>query len=338
MSIKTLGVDLGKFGCHVIGQDQHGKVVEKRKMSMAKFAEYLANLPPCAVFFEACGGAHYWCRKAKSLGHRSEMIPANFVKPFVKSNKNDFNDAEAICEAAQRPTMRFANIRSEDQQAFGCLLKLREQIVDERTATSNQAHAFLLEFGIQQKKGRGFIGAVAQLIADEDNKLPQALRCTLSRLVERYKVIDKEVSEVEREIANFNRQSDNCKRMQSIPGVGLITSSFIEAWAGSCTQFKSARDFAAWAGLVPKQHSTGGKSNLLGISKRGNQTLRKYLIHGARSVIQWKLEENHAWSPWIKKLLCSKKKTVAVVAMANKLARIIWAVLTKEQNYAAQAA
>jgi len=338
MSIKTLGVDLGKFGCHVIGQDQHGKVVEKRKMSLAKFAEYLANLPPCAVFFEACGGAHYWCRKAKSLGHRSEMIPANFVKPFVKSNKNDFNDAEAICEAAQRPTMRFANIRSEEQQAFGCLLKLREQIVDERTATSNQAHAFLLEFGIQQKKGRGFIGAVAQLITDEDNKLPQALRCTLSRLVERYKVIDKEVSEVDREIANFNRQSDNCKRMQSIPGVGLITSSFIEAWAGSCTQFKSARDFAAWAGLVPKQHSTGGKSNLQGISKRGNNTLRKYLIHGARSVIQWKLEENHAWSPWIKKLLCSKKKTVAVVAMANKLARIIWAVLTKEQNYAAQAA
>lgn len=143
---------------------------------------------------------------------------------------------------------------------------------------------------------------------------------------------------MEREIAAINSQNDNCRRLQSIPGVGLITSSFIEAWAGSGNQFKCARDFAAWAGLVPKQHSTGGKNNLLGISKRGNQTLRKYLIHGARSVIQWKLEENHAWSPWIKKLLCSKKKTVAVVAMANKLARIIWAVLTKEQNYAAVAA
>lgn len=157
MLIKTLGVDLGKFSCHVVGQDQQGKVVEKRKLPISKFAEYLANLPPCAVFFEACGGAHYWCRKARSFGHRSEMIPANFVKPFVKSNKNDFNDAEAICEAAQRPTMRFAHLRSAEQQSFGCLLKLREQLVEERTAVSNQAHAFLLEFGIQQKKSRGFI-------------------------------------------------------------------------------------------------------------------------------------------------------------------------------------
>ena len=338
MLIKTLGVDLGKFSCHVVGQDQQGKVVEKRKIPISKFAEYLANLPPCAVFFEACGGAHYWCRKARSLGHRSEMIPANFVKPFVKSNKNDFNDAEAICEAAQRPTMRFAHLRSAEQQSFGCLLKLREQLVEERTAVSNQAHAFLLEFGIQQKKSRGFISAVAALTEDAEVNLPHALRFALFRLVERYKTVDKEISELEREIAAINNQNDNCRRLQSIPGVGLITSSFIEAWAGSGSQFKCARDFAAWAGLVPKQHSTGGKSNLLGISKRGNQTLRKYLIHGARSVIQWKLEENHAWSPWIKKLLCSKKKTVAVVAMANKLARIIWAVLTKEQNYAAQAA
>lgn len=338
MLIKTLGVDLGKFSCHVVGQDQQGKVVEKRKILISKFAEYLVNLPPCAVFFEACGGAHYWCRKARSLGHRSEMIPANFVKPFVKSNKNDFNDAEAICEAAQRPTMRFAHLRSAEQQSFGCLLKLREQLVEERTAVSNQAHAFLLEFGIQQKKSRGFISAVAALTEDAEVNLPHALRFALFRLVERYKTVDKEISELEREIAAINNQNDNCRRLQSIPGVGLITSSFIEAWAGSGSQFKCARDFAAWAGLVPKQHSTGGKSNLLGISKRGNQTLRKYLIHGARSVIQWKLEENHAWSPWIKKLLCSKKKTVAVVAMANKLARIIWAVLTKEQNYAAQAA
>jgi transposase len=338
MLIKTLGVDLGKFSCHVVGQDQQGKVVEKRKIPIGKFAEYLANLPPCAVFFEACGGAHHWCRKARSLGHRSEMIPANFVKPFIKSNKNDFNDAEAICEAAQRPTMRFAHLRSAEQQAFGCLLKLREQLVEERTAVSNQAHAFLLEFGIQQKKSRGFISAVADITEDAEINLPHALRFALFRLVERYKTVDKEINELERKIAAINSQNDNCRRLQSIPGVGLITSSFIEAWAGSCTQFKSARDFAAWAGLVPKQHSTGGKSNLLGISKRGNQTLRKYLIHGARSVIQWKLEENHAWSPWIKKLLCSKKKTVAVVAMANKLARIIWAVLTKEQNYAAQVA
>ena len=322
MSIKTLGVDLGKLSCHIIGQDQHGKVVEKRKILLGKFAEYLANLPPCAVFFEACGGAHHWCRKARGLGHRADMIPANFVKPFVKSNKNDFNDAEAICEAALRPTMRFAHVRSEEQQAFGCLLKLREQLVEERTAVSNQAHAFLLEFGIQQKKGRAFICTVADMTEDPDINLPEALRLALFRLVERYKAVDKEISELERDITAINSQNENCKRLQSIPGVGLITSSFIEAWAG----------------LVPKQHSTGGVSNLLGISKRGNNTLRKYLIHGVRSVIQWKLEEEHAWSPWIKKLLCSKKKTVAVVVMANKLARIIWAVLTKEQNYAAVAA
>lgn len=191
MSIKTLGVDLGKFSCHVVGQDQQGKVVEKRKIPIGKFAEYLANLPPCAVFFEACGGAHHWCRKARSLGHRSDMIPANFVKPFVKSNKNDFNDAEAICEAAQRPTMRFAHLRSAEQQAFGCLLKLREQLVEERTAVSNQAHAFLLEFGIQQKKSRGFISAVADITEDAEINLPHVLRFALFRLVERYKTVDK---------------------------------------------------------------------------------------------------------------------------------------------------
>lgn len=296
------------------------------------------DLPPCAVFFKACGGAHHWCRKARSLGHRADMIPANFVKPFVKSNKNDFNDAEAICEAAQRPTMRFAHVRSEEQQAFGCLLKLREQLVEERTAVSNQAHAFLLEFGIQQKKGRGFIGTVVDMTENPDINLPEALRLALFRLVERYKAVYKEISQLECDITAIISKNENCKRMQSIPGVGLINSSFIESWAGSCNQFISARDFAAWAGLVPKQHSTGGKINLLGIRKRGKSTLRKYLIHGACSVIQWKLEEDHAWSPWIKKLLSSKKKTVAVVAMANKLARIIWAVLTKQQNYAAVAA
>lgn len=241
MSIKTLGVDLGKLSCHIIGQDQHGKVVEKRKVQLSKFAEYLVNLPPCAVFFEACGGVHHWCRKARCLGHRADMIPANFVKPFVKSNKNDFNDAEAICEAAQRPTMRFAHVRTEEQQAFGCLLKLREQLVEERTAVSNQAHAFLLEFGIQQKKGRAFIGTVADMTENPDINLPEALHLTLFRLVERYKAVDKEISALERNITAINSQNENCKRVQSIPGVGLITSSFIEAWAGSCHQFKSAR-------------------------------------------------------------------------------------------------
>ncbi|MCL6417889.1 IS110 family transposase [Aestuariirhabdus sp. Z084] len=333
MNIQTLGVDLGKHGCHIAGQDAKGNLVERKQLSNKQFAIYLSKLPKCNIYMEACGGAHYWARKAISYGHACKLIPAKFVKPFVKSNKNDWVDAEAICEAGQRPNMRFAHVRSEEQQALAALLKLRDGLVVERTACINRGHAFLLEFGIPVKRGRGFIDRLSSIAADLDYDIPMALRFVLNEVCEQYRTIQEQVQRMENQLKQLIDASDAGKRLLTIPGVGIMTAGYVLAWVGDGRQFRSGRQFSAWAGLVPRQYSTGGKTTLLGISKRGSNGLRKLLIHGARSSIQWKLEGGHAWSGWMKELLTRKPKPVAIVAMANKLARIIWAVLVGEQPY-----
>ncbi len=333
MNIQALGVDLGKHGCHIAGQDTKGNLIERKQLTNKKFAVYLAKLPPCNIYMEACGGAHYWARTAISHGHTCKLIPAKFVKPFVKSNKNDWIDAEAICEAGQRPSMRFANVRSEEQQALAALLKLRDGLVVERTACSNRGHAFLLEFGIPVKRGRGFMKTLSGISADLEYNIPMTLRFVLNEICEQYRSIQEQVQRMENQLKQLVDASEAGKRLLSIPGVGIMTAGYVLAWVGNGKQFKSGREFSAWTGLVPRQYSTGGKTTLLGISKRGNNGLRKLLIHGARSAIQWKLEAGHSWSGWMKELLARKPKAVAIVAMANKLARIIWAVLVGEQPY-----
>lgn len=338
MNIKTLGVDLGKSGCHVVGQDEYGKEVARKSFTRKAFAEYLANLPSCRVVFEACGGAHYWARKAKELGHDSALIPAQFVKPFVKSNKNDWIDAEAICEADQRPNMRYAHIRSPEQQALGSLLKLREAFVSERTACINRGHAFLLEFGINIERGRGFMGKLGKMVSDPESPIPVMMRQVLNEVHTQYKSLQEQIERLEALLGAVAKSNETMRRIMSIPGIGVMTACSVVAWAGDGKQFVSAREFAAWIGLVPRQYSTGGKTKLLGISKRGNSHLRHCLIHGARSAIQWKVDVPSAWSGWVKNLLARKPKTVAIVAMANKLARILWAVLTGNDGYQTRAA
>ena len=333
MTIKVLGVDLGKHSFHVYGVDQSGHQIEKKRFTRNKFLAYLSNLPPCLIGFEACGGAHYWAAKAQEFGHIAKLMPAQFVKPYLKSNKNDFLDAEAICEAVQRPNMRFVTIRTAEQQAIGAMVKTRNQLVQQRTAVMNQAHGFLLEHGIALTKGRGTRRAVIDILSDDNGRVPALMRRLLSRLLEEHEYLDSLISECEKDLSTLLKQSDQGRRLLQIPGIGVITAASLIAWVGDAKHFKSGRELAAWIGLVPKQYSTGGKTTLLGIGKRGHKLLRCYLIHGARSVLQWHHKNPTRWQGWSENLLREKHKSKVIVALANKMARTLWVILAKGEDY-----
>lgn len=337
MTIKVLGIDLGKRNFHIHGVDVHGKTIVRRKLNRKGLIQFLGNTPPCLIGFEACGGAHFWGRKAQEMGHTAKLMPAQFVKPYVKSNKNDFLDAEAICEAVQRPNMRFVTCRTEDQQALGSLVRLRDNMVRQRTAIINQVHGFMLEFGIEYPKGRATVNRLPGIISEYQGILPPMLASALYRLYEEFRFLADQIQEVEVEMATFAKQDERGKRLLKMPGVGIVTTCCLLAWVGDAKQFKSGRELAAWIGLVPKQYSTGGKQVLLGIGKRGHKKLRTNLIHGARSALQWHIDTPSRWNEWAKRLSCEKAKPLVVVALANKLARIIWVVLARNESYTAQA-
>ncbi|WP_086929642.1 IS110 family transposase [Agarilytica rhodophyticola] len=333
MTIKVLGVDLGKHCFHVYGVDHKGYLVEKKRLTREKFLLYLNQLPPCLIGFEACGGAHYWAAKAKTFGHEAKLMPAQFVKPYLKSNKNDFLDAEAICEAVQRPNMRFVTIRNPEQQAIGAMVKTRNQLVQQRTAVLNQAHGFLLEYGIALKKGRGTRQALMDLTSQEDTPLPSLMRCLLLRLIEEYDYLHDVILQIEKDLSKVLKNSGQGKRLLCMPGIGVITAASLIAWVGDARHFRSGRELSAWIGLVPRQYSTGGKSTLLGIGKRGHKLLRCYLIHGARSVLQWHHKNPTRWLSWSEKLLQEKPKSKVVIALANKMVRTLWVILSKNERY-----
>jgi len=335
MKIKTLGIDLGKSTFHIHGVDRHGKQVIRKKLTRKGLLSYLSNLSPCLIGMEACGGAHYWSRKALALGHTPKLMAAQFVKPYVKSNKNDFLDAEAICEAVQRPTMRFVTPRTADQQALGAQVKLRESLVRQRNATINQVHGFLLEFGIEYPKGRKTLLKLHSIMAEHEGELPVSMIVMLYRLVEEYQFFCVQISDLEGDMQALVISDDRGQRLLKMPGVGLITAACLLAWVGDASQFKSGRALAAWIGLVPKQHSTGGKSILLGIGKRGNKRLRFNLIHGARSALHWHKDKPSRWSEWAKSLSATKQANVVAVAMANKMARMVWVILARGERYEA---
>ena len=333
MTIKTLGIDLGKRCFHVHGTDSKGNAVFKRKFTRQKLLLFLSNLEPCLIGFEACGGAHHWAKKANSFGHTAKLMPAQFVKPYVKSNKNDFLDAEAICEAVQRPTMRFVTIRTDEQQALGAMIKLRARLVRQRNATINQVHGFLLEFGIEYPKGRKTVAKLMEIISLQAAVLPPMMHSVLCRLYEEYRHLCSQLEELEDSIEQAVRTDDRGQRLLAVPGVGVITAACLLAWVGDGKQFSSGRQLAAWIGLVPKQYSTGGKAILKGIGKRGHTLLRCNLIHGARSALQWCLNKPGPWQAWASQLLKEKAKPLVVVALANKLARMIWVILAHNQHY-----
>ena len=302
----------------------------RKQLKRAQMAEYFANLPPCLIGMEACGSAHHWARKLQSFGHTVRLMAPQFVKPYVKSNKNDAADAEAICEAVARPNMRFVPIKNIEQQSVLALHRVRQGFVKARTAQANQIRGLLGEFGLIIPQGIAHIAKrVPELIEDASNELTGSFR-----LLDHLKELDKQVGEIEVQIKTWHRASDaSCKR-EKIPGIGPITASALVASVGNAKNFDDGRQLAAWLGLVPRQHSSGGKPTLLGISKRGDSYLRTLLIHGARSVI-FRAQQKADKSSWLHKLLARRNPNVAAVALANKNARIVWALLANEREFRA---
>jgi len=337
-TIKVLGIDLAKQSFHVYGVNEAGHKVISKKLSRKQLLPFIAQLTPCLIGLEACGGAHHWVRVFSQFGHRVRMIAPQFVKPYVKSNKNDAVDAEAICEAVQRPNMRFVPAKSLEQQDIQSLHRVRSQLVARRTAQSNQIRGLLLEYGLIIPKGIGHVRqAVREILAEGGDALTHLFREVLNELYEEMVHLDQRIKAVEAKLTAISVQHEDCQRLLTIPGVGLLTATALIAAIGDITVFKSGRELAAWLGLVPRQHSTGGKPTLLGISKRGDSYLRTLLIHGGRSVTRVAHQRQDARNQWIEGVKRRRGENVSNVAVANKNARIAWVLLTKKENYQAVA-
>jgi transposase len=333
MKITTIGIDLAKTVFQIHGVDKRGKVEVRKQLKRAEMSSYFANLEPCLIGMEACGSAHHWARKLEGYGHTVKLMAPQFVKPYVKTNKNDMADAEAICEAVSRPNMRFVAMKTVEQQAILSVHRARQGFVKARTAQGNQIRGLLSEFGMVIPQGiRSIMKQIPEILEDGENGLPGTMRNLIERLAENLKEMDRQVKELEAQIQLWHRENAASRKLAEIPGLGPITASAIVATVGDAREFKNGRQLAAWLGLVPRQNSSGGKQVLLGISKRGDTYLRTLLIHGARSVIRF--AENKAQpESWLRKLMARRNKNVAAVALANKNARIVWALLNKDQMF-----
>ena len=336
MKITTIGIDLAKNVIQVHGMDERGRAVLKKQLKREQVASFFANLPPCLIGMEACGSAHHWARKLTELRHTVKLIAPQFVKPYVKTNKNDAADAEAICEAVARPNMRFVPIKNGGQQAVLALHRARQGFVKARTAQANQIRGLLAEYGIVIAQGIGHIAKrLPEILEDGENNLPGTFRQLLDRLGDHLKELDRQVGALEVQIQSWHRENEASKKLAKIPGIGPITASALVASIGDAKSFENGRQLAAWLGLVPRQHSSGGKQMLLGISKRGDTYLRTLLIHGARAVIRVaERKVGHADS-WLARLMDRRNKNVAAVALANKNARTVWALLAHARDYQA---
>lgn len=333
MNVTTVGIDLAKNVIQVHGVDERGKPVLKKQLKRGQVAPFFANLPPCLIGLEACASAHYWARKLESFGHTTKLMAPQFVKPYVKTNKHDVADAEAICEAVSRPTMRFVPVKTAEQQSLLALHRARQSFVKARTAQANQIRGLLGEFGLVLPQGiRHIANRLPELIEEAENGLPGPFRLLLQRLGENLKALDRQVGELEQEVQRWHRQNDASRKLAAIPGIGPITASALVASVGDAKSFENGRQMAAWLGLVPSQHSSGGKPMLLRISKRGDTYLRTLLIHGARAVVRV-AEHQAETESWLKRLLGRRHKNVAAVALANKNARIAWALLAHGREY-----
>ncbi len=341
MKITTVGIDLAKNVFQVHAVDERGAVVLRKQLRRDQMTAFFANLPPCVIGMEACGSAHHWARTLKCLGHDARLMSPQFVKPYVKSNKNDVADAEAICEAVARPNMRFVPVKSVEQQAVLSLHRVRQGFVKARTAQANQIRSLLGEFGLIMPAGISHIAKrVPRLLEDASNPLPGSFRQLITRLTEHLKDLDMLVDEFEAQIKAWHRSSELSMRLEKIPGIGPLGASALVASIADATSFANGRQLSAWLGLVPRQHSSGGKPALLGISKRGDVYLRTLLIHGARSAILAAQRKAVNTNVWLTGLLGRRHPKVAAVALANKNVRTVWALLAHGRefrpNYAAQ--
>jgi len=336
MKLTTIGIDLAKNVFQVHGVDERGKAVLKKQLKREQMAAFFANLAPCLIGMEACGSAHFWANKLQAMGHTVKLMAPQFVKPYVKTNKNDAADAEAICEAVSRPNMRFVPIKQAEQQAVLALHRARQGFVKARTAQANQIRGLLAEYGIIIPQGIAHIGKrLPEILEDGENGLPGVFRHLIARLGDHLKELDRQAQELEGQIQVWHSENAASRKLAQIPGIGPITASALVASIGNARNFENGRQLAAWLGLVPRQNSSGGKQTLLGISKRGDTYMRTLLIHGARAVIRVaERKAAHAGS-WLAGVMGRRNKNVAAVALANKNARIVWALLAQDRDYKA---
>jgi transposase len=329
--VTLIGIDLGKHSFHVHGQDRHGKALLRKKFSRKQLIEFFATFHACTVVMEACAGAHHMARQLAGYGHQVKLISPQFVRPFVKSNKNDFVDAEAICEAASRPSMRFVTPKNEAQQTLSALHRVRESLVCHRTKTSNQIHGFLLEFGISLPIGYAVIRRLPAILAEQ--RLPPRLAQVLQRLHAHFKYLDEQIAEIEKDLTAQLADDDLGQRLMTVPGIGPITASVLASEMGDGKQYRCGRDFAAALGLVPRQYSTGGRHTLLGISKRGDKNLRRLLVQCARAYMQRLERQTGQLACWVRAMRTRRHSNVVACALANKLARIAWAIATHHTSF-----
>ncbi|BDV57409.1 IS110 family transposase [Escherichia coli] len=332
-NVALIGIDLGKHFFHIHCQDKSGNALLRKKFTRTKLMQFLVTCPSSVVVMEACAGAHFMARRISDIGHDVKLISPQFVRPFVKSNKNDFIDAEAICEAASRPSMRFVQPRTETQQAMRALHRVRESLIRDKVKTTNQIHGFLLEFGISLPTGDAVIKRLSLVLAEHE--IPEYLSRLLMKLHAHYLYLIEQITELESELNQSIKADATAQRIMTIPGVGLITASLLSSQLGDGKQFSCSRDFAASTGLVPRQYSTGGKSTLLGISKRGDKNLRRLLVQCARSFMMRLEHQQGRLAEWVRKQLDNKHSNIVACALANKLARIAWAITVLQKEYQA---
>jgi transposase len=340
MRIAILGVDLGKNVCSFVGLDQAGAVVMRRRARRDTLIKFVSNLPACVIAMEACCGAHHLGRLFAACGHEVRLMSPEYVRPYVKAQKNDDRDAEGIAEAATRPTMRFVEVKTQAQLDMQTLHRSRDRLVGERTALINQLRAILLERGIVVPQGKRKLECylVALMEEPEGGALTARMRMLIADMQAQWLGLDRRISAFEAEFVAFAKEDEDARRLTTIPGVGVTIATALIAAIGKAETFAHGRDLAAWLGLVPRQWTTGGKPRLMGISKRGNKYLRKLLIHGARAALPHVAERDTSLGRWAKGLLARVHPNVAVVALADKLARICWAVLRSGQNFSAKGA
>jgi len=332
--VVIVGIDLGKNWFHLIGLDRAGAIVFRKKMNRLQLAHFAATAPRCIVATESCPGSQYWGRVFTAAGHEVRILPAQFVKPYLKSNKNDFNDAAAIAEAGDRASMRYVSLKTTEQLELQALHRVRRRFVVERTAVINQMRALLLEHGIVIPVGRAaFVHRMPAIFAEAEQRLSPRLLLLIHRLRQRWHALDVEIAQATRDLTEWAEQSPLCRRAATVPGIGPLIATAVVAAVGDGRMFARGRDMAAWLGLVPRQNSTGGKPTLGSISKRGNTYVRELFIQGAQSSFVHLKRDQSSLGHWLRQVEVRRQRQVAIVALANKMVRICWKVLTSEETF-----
>jgi len=336
--VSMIGLDLAKSVFQAHGADASGGVVFRKRLRRDKLLAFFAGQPRCVVAMEACASSHYWAREIAALGHETRLIPPAYVKPFVKRQKNDMADAEAICEAAQRPTMRFVTPKSAEAQGAAVVFRTRDLLVRQRTQLINALRGHLAEFGFIVRQGSGHVSKLIDLVADPSSELPAEARAVLAVIADSLQAIQARISVLDREIAARAKADPLVRRLMTIPGVGPIVATALVALAPEASTFRRGRDFAAWLGLTPRQHSSGGKERLGRTTKMGERSLRRLLILGASSAAKNAGRDGSRASPWLVGMLARKPRMLVTVALANKMARIVWALMAHGGTYRAPVA